>query len=448
MGRGEKLPLALAAAVLALALLAAYHYFPPHAELRKKCEVTLSVKGHGLLLANDSLASRISVTSPCRLVVRAVPEEGWKLAKWLVNGSEFRANPTLELEVQGNTTVVAVFEQILCSVKITSQVPEAEVYVNSSRVSMPYEAIVPWGSLLVIETRAPEGFEQDYWLVNGSKLCADVLKLTIKGNTTVEARFKRVKCRVVVVSPHPLYLNGLKVYGYSDLLPVGSELNVTAPVKVRLGFNGSHEIYDVLSHFLVNGEQVEAKVKGRYATLLLEVGGDLRIEAAYRRIARRLTGNATILVDGRPYPINLTTSPYLVLKEPTTVKVEGEWIEVRGGWVYYVTLPEDWEKVIIRGVAGGYRLWWYCFEAEIVVENCPTFLAKGVSVDGATEEGLKEFVFLFTRHPFTYKCLKGCQGYVIAGPSKRCKPLAIPYRTLMLTVSGYVRFRIEVVTGG
>ena len=428
MGRGEKLLLALAAlTVLALALLAAYRQPPPSAGLRKRCEVTLNVKGRGLLLANASIAAKIRVTPPSRLVLRALPERGWRLARWLVNGSNCGSSPTLELEVRGNTTVTAIFKRILCSVRITSETARAEVYVNGSKVSLPYEAIVPWGSLIVIEARAPEGFEPDCWLVNGSRVCAEALRLRIKGNTTIEALFKRVAYRVVVVSPHPVYVNGLRTYGYSDYVRAGSELNITAPAKVKLEFNGSHEIYDALAHFLVNEERAEVEARGEYATLLLKVDDDVKVEAVYEERARRLTGNATVIADGKPYPANITR-----VRErpgyPGEVKVEGEWIEIRGFWTYYLTLPENWKIVKIKGFFRGKNL-------DIVVYLNETY-GKGLGPHPG------EFEVVFYRSPFKRICAKGHCSLIETWPYT-----PVPTNLLEVTLWGYVRFKVEVVTG-
>ncbi len=314
----DKLTAAIALAAIAALILALAHPAALRLALwREKpgpAHLTVNIEGRGLVLVNGSIRRAARVPYGSLVELKALPEEGWKLAEWRVNGSKAGSNLELTLTIHGNTTIEAVFKQILCTVKVVSQVPGVEVLVNGSRVSLPYEATLPHGTLLIIEARAPEGFEPDCWLVNGSRVCAEALGLRIKGNTTIETLFKRVAYRVVVVSPHPVYVNGLRTYGYSDYVRAGSELNITAPAKVKLGFNGSHELYDELSHFLVNGERAEVEARGEYATLLLKVDEDVKVEAVYARRARRLTGNATIIADGKPYPANLTVVPGPPLK--------------------------------------------------------------------------------------------------------------------------------------
>jgi len=51
----------------------------------------------------------------------------------------------------------------------------------------------------------------DYWLVNGSRVEGNPLKLTLRGNTTVTAYFKRVYFYVNITSDGPIILNGTKI---------------------------------------------------------------------------------------------------------------------------------------------------------------------------------------------------------------------------------------------
>lgn len=97
----------------------------------------------------------------------------------------------LTLRIRGNTSVRAVFERIMCRVRIASGVEGARVLINSSAVDLPYELVVPWGTLLVIEPLPPEGYEPSCWLINGSRACAITLRLRVKGNLLVEASFRR-----------------------------------------------------------------------------------------------------------------------------------------------------------------------------------------------------------------------------------------------------------------
>ena len=47
----------------------------------------------------------------------------------------------------------------MCRVRIASDVEGARVLINGSTVDLPYELVVPWGTLLVIKPLPPEGYE-------------------------------------------------------------------------------------------------------------------------------------------------------------------------------------------------------------------------------------------------------------------------------------------------
>ncbi len=108
-----------------------------------------------------------------------------------------------------------------------------------------------------------------------------------------------------------------------------------------------------------------------------------------------------------------------------------------------MTLPEGWKKVIVKGVRRGIYL-----SVKMVIRNCPTFEARGVALGSPWERGPEEFEIVFTRSPFKYTCLKGDCDPCWSGPVEECDPIPTPYRTLMLVVNGYVKFRVEVIIGG
>ena len=116
-GRGKLLAaIALAAASLVLAALLVLGLLPlprgPRPKLAALVTLDVEVEGRGSVLINGSKVGSLNLAPPALVALRAVPEEGWRLSKWLVNGSDYGSSPELELEVRGNTTVVAVFEEV------------------------------------------------------------------------------------------------------------------------------------------------------------------------------------------------------------------------------------------------------------------------------------------------------------------------------------------------
>jgi hypothetical protein len=68
--------------------------------------------GGGRVLVNGTEAGVVSSTRPFTLVLEAVPDRGYVLDRWLVNGSDAGAQLRLNLTIAGNTTIAAVFRRV------------------------------------------------------------------------------------------------------------------------------------------------------------------------------------------------------------------------------------------------------------------------------------------------------------------------------------------------
>ena len=87
-------------AYLALTLL-------PQAVAPRVAYVKVEEEGRGRVLVNGSRALSLKARVPATLRFKALPEPGWRLSKWLVNGSSRGGGALLTLRVRGNTSVRA-----------------------------------------------------------------------------------------------------------------------------------------------------------------------------------------------------------------------------------------------------------------------------------------------------------------------------------------------------
>jgi len=168
------LALAAAAAVAAYFLLP--HYFaaqrPPRVALLVEVEGRGSVSPSGLLVREE----------PFDVVLEAVPEEGWRLARWLVNGTERPPSGSLELYVAGNTTVVAVFEEV--------PYYSLTIILHGRGTCSVGNSTWPEGSRVVLEFRPAEQWRLANVTVDGRPASAP-LELVVDRDVVVEAWFER-----------------------------------------------------------------------------------------------------------------------------------------------------------------------------------------------------------------------------------------------------------------
>jgi parallel beta-helix repeat protein len=128
----------------------------------------------------------------------AVADEGYGLAYWLVNGSEYSSNP-LALTVDADYNIQAVFGPE-CSLTIDASTLGA-VYSKFGRVDGTTIPAVN-GSSYGLFAIADSGYVFSYWLVNGEPYSSDnPLFLTIDGDQTVEAVFSLPPLYILPTDP-------------------------------------------------------------------------------------------------------------------------------------------------------------------------------------------------------------------------------------------------------
>ena len=163
----------------------------------------------------------------------------------------------------------------------------------------------------------------DYWLVNGTRLEGERLSLTIKGNTTVSAVFRRLSYRLSVLSNASWGL--LAVNGSSVQLPFEAEVPCGATVRLALlpGSNETHSFTPI--GFLFNGTPAGTETE-------IRVQGNMSIEAVYKVETHVLlietnAPGVKVLVDGqevtlparirraRPFTVTIQALPFIKVNQ-------------------------------------------------------------------------------------------------------------------------------------
>jgi hypothetical protein len=160
--------------------------------------------GGGRVLMNGTEAGVVSSTRPFALVLEAVPDRGYVLDRWLVNGTDAGGELRLNLTVAGNTTITAVFRKVAFTARFLNVTVPVKVNVTG-RVYTGDFAIGFNGSLAV--EVAPYGADDagciPYnvtrkacllgWLQDGKPLYVRYLRANLTGDATFVQLWKLVK---------------------------------------------------------------------------------------------------------------------------------------------------------------------------------------------------------------------------------------------------------------
>jgi len=174
---------------------------------------------------------------------------------------------------------------------------------------------------LKLEAKPDECHVFDYWLVNDTRLEGERLSLTIKGNTTIKAVYRRLSYRLTAVSNASWGL--LVVNDSVAKLPSEAEVPCGATVRLALlpGSNETHSFTPV--GFLFNGSTTGTELE-------LRVQGNLSIAALYRTETHVLyietnAPGVKVLVDGQevtlPARIQRAKPFTVVIQAPPLIKV-------------------------------------------------------------------------------------------------------------------------------
>jgi hypothetical protein len=195
---------------------------------------------------------------------------------------------------------------------------------------------------LMLEAKPDECHVFDYWLVKGTRIDEGRLSLTIKGNTTVSAVFRRLSYRLSVLSNASWGL--LAVNGSSVQLPFEAEVPCGAIVRLAL-LPGSNETHSFTpSGFIINdspmpGTETELRVQGN-----LSVVAVYKVETHVLLIETNAPG-VKVLVDGQE-----VTLPARIQKaRPFTVTIEAPSL-VKVNDTFAWGAPEIQKQDYIRGV--------------------------------------------------------------------------------------------------
>ncbi|MEM0009541.1 MAG: hypothetical protein QXU36_04820 [Thermofilum sp.] len=176
---------------------------------------------------------------------------------------------------------------------------------------------------LVLEAKPGECHVFDHWLVNGTRLEGEMLSLTIAGNTTVSAVYRRLSYKLSVLSNASW---GLLAFNVSTVqLPFEAEVPCGATVRLALlpGSNETHSFTPI--GFLFNGTPAGTETE-------IHVQGNMSIEAVYKVETHVLlietnAPGVKVLVDGqevtlpariqraRPFTVTIQAPPFIKVND-------------------------------------------------------------------------------------------------------------------------------------
>ena len=283
------------------------------------------------------------------------------MRRWLAVAAAAAAIALLALMLAGSGLIPSTQPRRVILFTVSAE-GAGVIYVNGTPVggSLTLNSTEPF--TLVLEAKPCECHRLAGWLVNGSLVGPGNLTLAVAGNTTVVARFERLRYPILVsanLSGAPVMVNGSLVeLPYVAEACCGCRLLLNA---LRTS-NGTHSLVPV--GFLVNGALV------RRLGLELRVEGPLNVTALYRAETHVLelrcnAPNATLLLDGaevrpplrlmRPHPFTVNiTAPELVRVNDTfawgfpVVEVWNGYRWVRVGNESALVEVEDSAKVRVR----------------------------------------------------------------------------------------------------
>ncbi len=172
------------------------------------------------------------------ILVTALPDQGWMLSHWLLNGSEAGNTNPYNLTINGNWNLTAVFARIEYTLTIAGT-------GNGSTNPSIGNYVLEEGARVSVYAYPDVGWILRRWVLNGSDVgSANPYNTTITGNFTLEAQFE---------IPPPKYelLIGVVNSGTTDpqegshIYDAGSNVSVTA-----LPNSGW-----MLKHWLLNGSE-------------------------------------------------------------------------------------------------------------------------------------------------------------------------------------------------
>jgi len=195
---------------------------------------------------------------------------------------------------------------------------------------------------LKLEAKPGECHVFDYWLVNGTRLDGERLSLTIKGNTTIKAVYKRLSYRLSVLSNASWGL--LAVNDSVAKLPFETEVSCGSKVTLKL-FPWSNESISlkplgfIVNYTAINTTETEIRVQAN-----MSIEAVYKVETHVLLIETNAPG-VKVLVDGQ----EVTLPAKIQRARPFTVTIEAPPL-VKVNDTFAWGSPEFQAKDYIRGV--------------------------------------------------------------------------------------------------
>jgi len=151
-----------------------------------------------------------------KILLNASPSNGYIFSHWIINSSKYYVNP-LEISLNGNTSIVVVFNKSIFHIYFYSNIDGIKIYLNESKIDIPY--ILNYSGMVRLNLHFPSIIEGDRILLYEKTLVDERL---YKNNSVVlrckEAdihiniyySIKNLNDSVIILSNHGeyCYING------------------------------------------------------------------------------------------------------------------------------------------------------------------------------------------------------------------------------------------------
>ena len=299
-----------------LALLGTLFLLPLMAQAQK-CTITINPVEHATIKVTYGYTPPTVVNSGdqvnrnTRLTIQVTPEAGYVATHYIVNGTEkpitssYGDSEWVEGDMIISAKVVAVTP---CTVTITQPTEGGTLTVNTTK---PYKIIksgdnVDSGTTIRLSVTPSEGYDIDYWLIDGQRVNPFEDKLIRYGishlvmkDVTVSVKLKDIsqpnptEGKITMIQPQH---GTLTAYYFSDGNTVDVTDGATVPLETDVTFHVAPAEGYEMDYWLVNNVQTELGVGSLVNNKTITVTGDLEVKPVLKAKATVTPTEATLTI--------------------------------------------------------------------------------------------------------------------------------------------------------
>jgi len=258
----------------------------------------VSPSGAGKILLNGTelvLPSTIETYGSKTFILQAVPNEGWEFAYWTDGMGWFNESNPLELYLEENITLYAVFETIPKYTLTIDVSPSGagKIYIDGNEALLPFENEYYNGTVVSLEAVPNEGWEFKYWTDGKYVYYDNPLTVTMTSNISLTCCFEQIS---------EYYVNIVIAHGSGQVIINGSAYSDGQSAKFQEGETISIDVQPstgyVFEKLIINNVE--------YSTTPVEltVSENVTVEVYFLKqvtVTIDINGNGYIVVDSQPF---------------------------------------------------------------------------------------------------------------------------------------------------